>query len=559
MLEKMEFQIKNQKLELDFDMVNIIVGPKGSGKSTLLSLIGQAIMNKYAFKDGSKWLKEEGVNLDLISVKIDNSTRLAKNFTFYYEKENSKSRDWIVDLQKDLIGYISQDDSRKKSLDESEDVKKITNEKIKEFANRIASTKDNGIEIFVSLRDLLSKYYTLSEKGINFEIIFDKEKSSTKNELSTFINTNNSPEIKNKIESINKNIEDTIKNLNHVETNIRRNNNAITDIIEKTTFANFFNLDITAEISTYERKFITAKNELVEKYNALTKINSSKLKVLEIFWNTYEFQKKEYRKKMSDDKKQDDEWINLLEYFENIATILAKIKKQYDSIMLDEITLNWNQESNSTNLIYKLNPITMDEDEKFEFFKNYLGSDNKRRNLRDLLKNKDKFKKSYDDENLEKKVITPLVENHIEILAGDKRYQDMSLGEKSLFGINYVLNNINIGDYSEYLLLDQIEDNLDNKTITENILPLLMKKKEERKQMFIVTHNSNIGTLLEGKIIVSDIFNEDGNKFISKKIISENNGIKETGESLYLEGGIKSLNKRSEIISRKINESEEEK
>ncbi|QJG66569.1 ATP-binding protein [Mycoplasma phocoeninasale] len=559
MLEKMEFQIKNQKLELDFDMVNIIVGPKGSGKSTLLSLIGQAIMNKYAFKDGSKWLKEEGVNLDLISVKIDNSTRLAKNFTFYYEKENSKSRDWIVDLQKDLTGYISQDDSRKKSLDESEDVKKITNEKIKEFANKIASTKDNGIEIFVSLGNLLLEYYTLSEKGINFEIIFDKEKSSTKNELSTFINTNNSPEIKNKIESINKNIEDTIKNLNHVENNIRRNNNAIIDIIEKTTFANFFNLDITAKISNYEGKFIEAKNELVEKYNALTKINSDKLKVLEIFWNTYEFQKKEYRKKMSDDKKQDDEWINLLEYFENIATILAKIKKQYDSIMLDEITLNWNQESNSTNLIYKLNPITMDEDEKFEFFKNYLGSDNKRRNLRDLLKNKDKFMKSYDDENLEKKVITPLVENHIEILAGDKRYQDMSLGEKSLFGINYVLNNINIGDYSEYLLLDQIEDNLDNKTITENILPLLMKKKEERKQMFIVTHNSNIGTLLEGKIIVSDIFNEDGNKFISKKIISEDNGIKETGESLYLEGGIKSLNKRSEIISRKINESEEEK
>jgi len=68
------------------------------------------------------------------------------------------------------------------------------------------------------------------------------------------------------------------------------------------------------------------------------------------------------------------------------------------------------------------------------------------------------------------------------------------------------------------ILIDQPEDNLDSRSITNEIVPFLKKKKKER-QIIMVSHNANlvIGADSEQIIIAnrhgSDRQNEDGKQF----------------------------------------------
>ncbi|WP_170120268.1 hypothetical protein [[Mycoplasma] phocae] len=559
MLKELKFKVNDKIIELPFGQVNIIVGPKGSGKSTLLNLIGQAIMNKYIYKDGSKWLKEDA-NLELISVNIDGSEKLAADFTFYHEKELAKTKNWLEELQNDLPGYISQDDSRKKSLDESNDVKKFKKEKIEAFASDFVSDQDHGLEIFKKLRKLLKEYYLQAEKNINPQVIFKKESTNLEKSKSIIDVEYTNHDVKQTIKGIADNIEKILNDFKTLDNKIRTNKNQIKNEMKNSdVMKSFFDLLAIEEIFELENQFLAQKDALVDKYKSLQKINIKGLQTFDIFKNAYDSQKKQYKAKMSSDLKLEEEWKILLKYFKDMGAKLAELKQQYDSIINEEIIFNWTKTEDISNdrnsLRCELHQIVMDDDEKITFLNNYIGSENKRQTIRDLIRTEDKLDKTSSNEYLEKKVIIPLIENHVEIYAGKKRYQDMSLGEKSLFGINYVLDNIqNYRNNADYLLLDQIEDNLDNKTITENILPLLLTKKQEGQQMFIVTHNSNIGTLLEGQVIIANIFDEIAeNKFRLENIII-NNDTEETGESLYLEGGIKSLKKRSEIIAKKISD-----
>ena len=88
------------------------------------------------------------------------------------------------------------------------------------------------------------------------------------------------------------------------------------------------------------------------------------------------------------------------------------------------------------------------------------------------------------------------------------------------------------------LFLDQQEDNLDNNTIATEVLDLIKEKKDQ--QVFIVTHNANIGILTNpSQIIVANLNNEEEPYKISNilEIINEES-------ANYLEGGKEYLEKR---------------
>ena len=127
------------------------------------------------------------------------------------------------------------------------------------------------------------------------------------------------------------------------------------------------------------------------------------------------------------------------------------------------------------------------------------------------------------------------------IMAGNKRYQELSLGEKSIFGIKYKLSK----SISNKMFLDQIEDNLDNKTIIEEIVKVI---KEKDGQKFIVTHNANIGILTNVEnVIVADKNNKNQNTYY-KGNISILQKTNESDLAQYLEGGVKALEERHQII-----------
>lgn len=64
-------------------------------------------------------------------------------------------------------------------------------------------------------------------------------------------------------------------------------------------------------------------------------------------------------------------------------------------------------------------------------------------------------------------MIKSLIKDKIKIYAGDEEYKNLSMGQKTLFGITHAIDTLNNVPNEQYLLLDQIEDNLDNKTIYE--------------------------------------------------------------------------------------------
>ncbi len=119
-------------------------------------------------------------------------------------------------------------------------------------------------------------------------------------------------------------------------------------------------------------------------------------------------------------------------------------------------------------------------------------------------------------------------------------YESLSLGQRSIFGIKYKYNR----SLNEDLFLDQPEDNLDNHTIATDIIDMI-KNKPSDCQIFIVTHNANIGILTNCKnVIVANLASEE-NKYQCGELVMHND---ELAASYFLEGGNKQLSDRYDII-----------
>lgn len=126
MIKSLKIKNNNETYDINLNsQVNVIVGEKGSGKSTLLLILAEAIVNKKLFKKEYEWFNEKAKFL-VDSINIDNTEIKTQDFSYIFDsesKQNSKEVG-ILEVQKNLSGYISQNDSRKNSLDSSEYVEK---------------------------------------------------------------------------------------------------------------------------------------------------------------------------------------------------------------------------------------------------------------------------------------------------------------------------------------------------------------------------------------------------------------------------------------------------
>lgn len=106
-----------------------------------------------------------------------------------------------------------------------------------------------------------------------------------------------------------------------------------------------------------------------------------------------------------------------------------------------------------------------------------------------------------------KELFTALSENHF-ILTFDVRYKNdslfkMSPGKK---GTVLLILYLQISTASYPILIDQPEDNLDNRTIYTQLCTMIKRKKSDR-QIIIVTHNANlvVGTDSENVIVANQM------------------------------------------------------
>ena len=109
----------------------------------------------------------------------------------------------------------------------------------------------------------------------------------------------------------------------------------------------------------------------------------------------------------------------------------------------------------------------------------------------------------------------------------------MSPGKKALVLLQLL---IDLDETDCPILIDQPEDDLDNRSIFEQLIPFIKKKKAVR-QIIVVTHNANIvvGADAEEVIIANqngaDSPNKDSIQFFYRSGSIENDGplLKETG------------------------------
>ena len=559
MIKSLKIKNNNETYDINLNsQVNVIVGEKGSGKSTLLLILAEAIVNKKLFKNEYEWFNEKAKFL-VDSINIDNTEIKTQDFSYIFDSENKQnSKDaGILEIQKNLSGYISQNDSRKNSLDSSEYVEKQKSNCIDNFTEKIYYDQDQKmlkqLNDFRLLEDLLNEYRRERDRQIALSNVFNQSfnlnEGSTKN-IAT-IDYDSSNEIK-KIKELLKSIEETKEKI--YSTNLVVNN-LLAQFEQSSSLLQISNEQLL-DIQQGTENVILQNNLFLEYYNQYNLVVSKDKKALECFKLSFTNAKRAYLEELSNTLKIQNDNEQLLEHFSNLGRIMKKINRQYNSIIEKEIILNWTLEETdkkNKNIKYKIESFALSDEEKNLILNKWLGSTNKSNTIADVLNGN--IKDNFDI----KKMIKALIKDKIKIYAGDEEYKNLSMGQKTLFGITHAIDTLNNVPNEQYLLLDQIEDNLDNKTIYEKIVPMLQEQIKKGKQIFIVTHNPNIGTLIKGNIITTDIFNTNLNKkFVVNEIIREDNEI-DTPQSLYLEGSMKALYERLKVHEEKINKTKGDK
>ncbi len=559
MIKSLKIKNNNEIYDINLNnQVNVIVGEKGSGKSTLLLILAEAIVNKKLFKNEYEWFNEKAKFL-VDSINIDNTEIKTQDFSYIFDSENKQnSKDaGILEIQKNLSGYISQNDSRKNSLDSSEYVEKQKSNCIDNFTEKIYYDQDQKmlkqLDDFKLLEDLLNEYRRERDRQIALSNVFNQSfnlnEGSTKN-IAT-IDYDSSNEIK-KIKELLKSIEETREKINSTNLVV---NNLLAQFEQSSSLLQISNEQLL-DIQQRTENVILQNNSFLEYYNQYNLVVSKDKKTLECFKLSFTNAKRAYLEELSNTLKIQNDNEQLLEHFSNLGRIMKKINRQYNSIIEKEIILNWTLEETdkkNKNIKYKIESFALSDDEKNLILNKWLGSTNKSKTIADVFNGN--IKDNFDI----KKMIKTLIKDKIKIYAGDEEYKNLSMGQKTLFGITHAIDTLNNVPNEQYLLLDQIEDNLDNKTIYEKIVPMLQEQIKKGKQIFIVTHNPNIGTLIKGNIITTDIFNTNLNKkFVVNEIIREDNEI-DTPQSLYLEGSMKALYERLKVHEEKINKTKGDK
>ena len=140
----------------------------------------------------------------------------------------------------------------------------------------------------------------------------------------------------------------------------------------------------------------------------------------------------------------------------------------------------------------------------------------------------------------EKPKLTVTHHNKATDSANIKDISELSLGQQQSIMLSILIQS----DSSLPLIIDQPEDNLDSEFIFNSVVSNLRKCKEKR-QIIIVTHNSNIGVLGDAELVIPLVASNDKSSVIGSGSIDNS-----TTQDIcceILEGGKRAFSTRKEI------------
>lgn len=515
----------NNEIVIDFDPhINVIIGPKGGGKSTLFFLLAglknQTMYDivKNAFKEyGFEFVRASTFGGDIIK---------ANNLSLKKIKSSAKSD---FDERNDVI---YQDDSIKKELINSDSIKK---DKITYIEKQIAKAKQ--FSLFVDdlkllhseMEDLYRRNDPKNEK-INWSMLFEIQNLKSSKELDIILNINYNknetiPKIKNELNEWLKTIEE-IENFN-ISLEVKRKIKSLNLIRDEV-----FEKSVDEQIS----KNIKENKIIIDLINKRINILKRYKKIIDSFASAYDNTKEKI--------KAENNKITPIQYFVNqsknhfskMGKLLKSIIDKFEKIRTfdENFIIENDQEQENNKMMFEIpNEIKFSEEEIIKVLNNvfYKGDSlsDTRKWLEKLL---EKGVKEFNEMKIKNSFASILAEK-TKVLVDGKDYETLSLGQKSIYGLKYKFNK----SKNDNLFMDQPEDNLDNNTIATEVLPLINKKE---KQLFIVTHNANIGILSNPeRIIVCDL----NNKEQPYKSINFKNEINNESAN-FLEGGKQYLEER---------------
>ena len=558
----------NQTLYLNQNL-NCIIGGRSTGKSVLLGAIAKKLNCDKPVKFGNQEYTDF-VNAIVSGLSItwkdgvENNDRNIEYFPQSYMYQLAKNRDGELD---NLVEEIIKQDATKNQL--------ITNyNSFSSENNTNITTKIN--KLFQLQEDLIKRKIKLKEKGDEKGIKSEIEKLTK--ELS---------ELKLKIQITEQELEEYNKLKQQLEENTKSNENYNSQIskIQALKERFFTNKDIDFDIvslndtnrfeiktsfETLQNRFqlewnlemdkISSKNALIIAVNnqLILEIekNPNYIKGIETFKNNKQYKEVEEKLKIQRDKladitiikKEIEEFKLQIDSFKTLIkqanrNFYSKIEEIKDRLKISEGNLeilafpklkifqfkellNWsiNQQSDegkrivNTSFENKVEDYFKLTDEIFEKLLNQtitLKGGNTHLGLALKLMSTNNFQISYN------------------ILYQDT-FNQMSEGKKAFVVLMLLL------DFSEKdcpILIDQPEDDLDNRAIYKELVKYLKKKKKER-QIIIVTHNPNIvvGADSEQVIVANqngiDTKNKNSTKF--QYITGSLENTKETDETIEI-------------------------
>ncbi len=447
---------------------------------------------------------------DLINEDIDSNTKyqqFIKNV-----KNNDIERNRLIDEYFKILDEIEKLKKELKTKSSKEVLEKniSSNEKKVEQLNKNAGLTDQELEEYKNIQKKLEDYnfkasnfksdYTLIPESLNY---INKSITELIEYKATFLNNLKTNNIKEYYEDKLKPFEDIVKSIAELITEIEviKNNEG------KNIFKNDKNILNTNLVSLKEEKAIIDKE--LEPFNKNKELKKQIEELNESINND--------KKLLSDIKSLNEKIIKTeTELKECQKDILNLYDKSYDEYIkiISELKDRTNQLEEKDGL--KIEGVAQFNFEKFFKFmyeisdgrqasyKKYsiLNSQKKSTDETDFSTIKSDIKNIFSDILNDMYVILSKVDKKqaIKFLLDDYfydywkiTYKNDKLGEMSTGKASFVILMLIIGlsKSKSPILIDQPEDNLDNRSITSDLVRYLKNKKLER-QIIVVTHNANI-------------------------------------------------------------------
>jgi len=542
-IDKLEINynnIFNKTIKIN-SYLNSIIGGRSTGKSILLASIAKKL------KTDEPVIFEEKKGYDSFINEISESLKI-------YWKDGVENNDREVEYFHQGYMYdIARDDNKKDSL-----IQKILKNKDKEsiIYNYEKSISENKKKISNLVNDFFQLNSEIKEnefkvrdkgdkKGVEDEI---KRLNAELNKLSTIKISDEEKKqydlLKDKIDKSNQQkiiLEEDIKIINSLnETNLFKdsisyditsvsetNKNRIELIFKnlKLEFSSKWQLEINKQTTAIKQELLKIESEL-----QIMLKDTTYIKVSKAFKESSQFS--ELVSKISKEKKK----------LHEITSILSKIEEleKQNSLIKDSLKTSFNDFFvKSEEIISKLSDFVDDlkiksklieqSDRCLSFLKSSLNQNNKNNQIylsgayaiieklsffkfvfqifEDLISDKLKLKGEFDKRKFSNNLLS---ENYYKIsydlIYDGDNFEQMSEGKKAFVILKLLL------DFSNKecpILIDQPEDDLDNRAIYSELAKYLRKKKIER-QIILVTHNPNIVVGADSELVI--VANQQGIK-----------------------------------------------